>query len=206
VSEAGVLIVAAGYLAGSLPFGYWIARRAGHDVRATGSGNIGATNVARVLGRGAGLATFALDAIKGAIAPAAGFLAGAPIGWCAAAAVAAVVGHCWPVFLGFRGGKGVATLVGAFTALDPVATSASGLVFATGLGLWRMVSVASLGLAASLIVFEGLRHGWGDARTTAAAAGCLLVAVRHRANLGRVARGTEPRLGRRSETTEARHD
>jgi hypothetical protein len=117
------LVLAASYLLGSIPFSYLVARLRGVDVRTVGSGNVGATNVMRNVGKTAGLAAFALDAAKGAAAAVIAQRVGLGVGLAALAAVAAIFGHMYPVWLGFRGGKGVATGAGAFLPLAPLATA-----------------------------------------------------------------------------------
>src|SRR5215210_3474819 len=141
-----VLILIAAYLLGSIPFGYLIVRaKEGADVRETGSGGTGATNVTRRAGKKAGIITLLLDAAKGATAVmlARSLASDAfEINWCvAAAAVLAVVGHCFPVWLGFRGGKGVATGVGVFLALSPIAITGALAVFIFVVWITRYVSL-----------------------------------------------------------------
>ncbi|MEM1032626.1 MAG: glycerol-3-phosphate acyltransferase [Myxococcota bacterium] len=147
------LLVGAAYLSGAVPYGHLIARARGIDIRAVGSGNIGATNVSRALGRGWGVVVLVLDALKGAVPVGiAVWTAGAgltsPLG-VTAAGLAAVVGHCFPVWLAFRGGKGVATSLGVFLVIDPVAAAASAVVFFATYALTRTASVGSL-VAATL--------------------------------------------------------
>ena len=192
--EVGVLL--ASYLAGSIPFSYLVARRAGVDVRKVGSGNVGATNVMRSVGSAAGIVAFLLDAGKGA---AAALLAQrlAPGGLLPPlAAATAVLGHMYPVWLGFTGGKGVATGAGAFLPLAPLPTCLALLCFAATLGLLRYVSLASIAGSASLALAAFLLGAPpGVAWTAACLAGLIL--WRHRGNLQRIRAGTENRLGRR---------
>jgi len=175
--------IAGSYLAGSIPFGLFIARlAAGKDVRAIGSGNIGATNVARAAGRTAAVSTLLLDALKGFLP--AFFASKSADSWGAACGVAAVLGHCFPVWLRFRGGKGVATGLGVTLALAPIAALAGAGVWAIGFGLSRIVSVGSLAgsLAALLVAYATASRP----ALLAVAATCALVAVRHRSNLRRL--------------------
>ncbi len=188
------LVVLGGYLLGSMPFGYWIVRLfRGEDVRETGSGNIGATNVWRTFGRRLGLPVAVLDAAKG-FAPAllgallAGDLAGVLAG------AAAMLGHWRPLFLGFgRGGKMVATCGGAFLALAPV-------VGLAGAGVWLLVFVASRYASLASIVAAvclplgalALGESWPVVAFAAAAA--VAVVVLHRANIRRLRMGTENRF------------
>src|SRR5678816_4309577 len=140
-----IIIVIIAYLVGSIPFGYLIVRRKiGADIRQTGSGGTGATNVSRRAGKAAGVLTLLLDAAKGCVAV---LIAKAVTGddWMiAAAAIAALVGHIFPVWLGFRGGKGVATGVGIFVVLAPVALLGAGVVFVAIVALTRYVSLGSI--------------------------------------------------------------
>ena len=180
----------ASYLAGSVPFGLLVTRLAsGKDVRSVGSGNIGATNVARAAGRGAAIATLLLDALKGFLP--AMFAARAFVEpWAAAACgVAAVVGHCWPVWLRFRGGKGVATGLGVALALAPPAAACGAAVWVLLYKLLRISSIGSLaGVAVALLVAAVTGPRWSIAGLLAIAA---IVLVRHRANLERLLRHEE---------------
>jgi len=200
------MIRAAAYLAlafaaGSLPFGLWIGRWArGVDVRAHGSGNIGATNVLRVAGVGWGLLALALDIAKGwaavALLPHAFGLGGlAPV----AGALAATCGHVFSPLVGWRGGKGVATFIGAALGLAPAAAAVAAGGFAITLAACRYVSVGSIVMA---LIFPpaALLLAPAGSRAPVAGAGVALAALvvwRHRANLRRLARGEETKLGRR---------
>ena len=199
----GVAVVFA-YLLGAAPFGYLIARAKGVDIRERGSGNIGATNVGRVLGRGWGVLCFVLDVGKGLVptlivsrlhADEAGVsLAAVLVG------LAAIVGHNWPVYLGFRGGKGVATSCGVFLALFW-----QGVVIALGIwvvtvALTRYVSVGSMAAGVALPVCalalqEDPLGREGIALTAFAALAAVLSIVRHRANIARLLKGTEHKIG-----------
>lgn len=190
------LVLVAAYLLGSIPFSYLVARRFGvRDVREVGSGNVGATNVMRAAGKTAGVLAFALDFLKGvgAAALAARLLEGAA-GPAAAAAVA-VVGHMYPVWIGFRGGKGVATGAGAFLPLAPIAVGVALLAFPLALAVTRYVSVASLVGTATLSA-AAFAFGYPPAVAWAAVAVGALVFWKHRGNLRRIAEGRENRLGR----------
>src|SRR5919202_829462 len=153
-----VLVLICAYLLGSIPFGYLIVRaKEGADVRETGSGGTGATNVSRRAGKLAGVLTLALDALKGAAAVLlARWLAADDFGinwWVAAAAFLAVFGHCFPVWLGFRGGKGVATGVGVFLSLYPLAVACAAVIFILAVGATRYISLGSILAAATLPLF-----------------------------------------------------
>lgn len=198
------LVVIFAYLVGSIPFGYLIVRAAGGgDVRETGSGGTGATNVTRRAGRGAGILTLALDAAKGAVAVVlARYLLTEDFGvnwWVAAAAIACVAGHVFPVWLKFRGGKGVATGLGVFLSLAPLAVVCVGAVFLLVVWATRYVSLGSVTAAALLPLSVWLveRYAHGDPRAplvATAVAGGALVVVMHRANIGRLLKGTENKL------------
>lgn len=185
------------YLLGAVPVGYLVARAFGVDIRRHGSGNIGATNVLRALGKGPAALTFVGDVAKGWVAV---WLAGG-IGperwWEAAGALLAVVGSCWSAFLGFRGGKGVATALGAFLRLIPLATVPTILVWAVVVLTFRYVSLASL--SAVLCLPLGAFLLGSPVETVLASVGVvLIVLVRHRDNVLRLHAGTEPKLGQRA--------
>ncbi|MFN8095293.1 MAG: glycerol-3-phosphate 1-O-acyltransferase PlsY [Vicinamibacteria bacterium] len=189
-------VAALAYVIGSVPFSFWVARAFGvADVRRVGSGNVGATNVARSAGKGAGLVALLCDAGKGATAVAAAALVspGQPEAT-AAAAVAAVVGHMYPVWLGFEGGKGVATGLGAFAPLVPAAALASLAAFLLAAGLSRTVSIGSVAGALALPAAAYALRGPGPV-TWAAAATAALVLLRHRSNLRRILNERGPRGG-----------
>jgi glycerol-3-phosphate acyltransferase PlsY len=190
-------VVAVAYLIGSIPFSFLVARAFGvHDVRQVGSGNVGATNVLRSAGRVAGGLALLLDLGKGAAATAlAGRLApGEPV-LPAAAALSAVIGHMYPVWLRFQGGKGVATGLGAFAPLAPEAALASLVVFAAVAAASRFVSLGSVAGALALAALALARRGPGPAALAAAVTAALVV-FRHRSNLRRILGGTESRVGR----------
>ncbi len=178
--------------------GVLVARAAGGvDIRRHGSGNIGATNVLRTLGPAAGAITLIGDVVKGyAAVSLARALDPAPA-WAAAGAVLAIVGNCWPVFLGFRGGKGMATGLGAFLALAPLATAPAALVWVIVTLTFRYVSLASmLACLGFPIGVAMLGYPWPSV-AAAVLAGAIII-PRHRANIARLLQGTEPRLGERA--------
>jgi glycerol-3-phosphate acyltransferase PlsY len=191
-AAVGVLVGA--YLLGSIPFSYFIARRRGVDVRKVGSGNVGATNVMRNVGRGPGLLAFALDFLKGTAATLLALSVEREGPLPAVAAATAVVGHMYPVWLRFRGGKGVATGAGAFLPLVPAATAAALVAFGLALAITRYVSISSLVGGATLAVLAFVLCG-PSAVAFAATGTALLVLWKHRGNLARIAQGTENRLG-----------
>lgn len=195
----------ASYLLGAIPFGLLIVRLVkGIDLRTVGSGNIGATNAMRVLGKPLGLFVFLLDCFKGfaaagliapLVAPGGGEGALAPVAVALLCGAAAVVGHCFPAYLGFRGGKGVATACGALVALDPLLFLVGGLVWLATLKTTRYVGLASVLMGLSFPITAALRHP-GDATLLSGMLGlALLIVVRHRSNLARLLRGEEPKSG-----------
>jgi glycerol-3-phosphate acyltransferase PlsY len=196
------------YLVGAIPFGYLIARgMRGIDIREHGSGNIGATNVGRVLGWPFFVLVFVLDFAKGAGPVLAGWSLMTtaegipPPVW---TGLGAILGHMWPVYLGFRGGKGVATSAGVITFLAPWPALAA-------LGVWilcmlatRYVSLSSMAAAVGLCIARIVEtwpdgFSWGNWPVTVFCfAGAALVILRHRSNIGRLLRGTEPKVGRKT--------
>jgi acyl-phosphate glycerol 3-phosphate acyltransferase len=192
------LVAGLSYLIGSIPFGYLFAWKLGVDLRAVGSGNIGATNVARALGRRVGIVVFFLDALKGALP------AGIALWWFgieegALAAVAALVGHMLPIWLRFRGGKGVATGAGALAILIPLPVILGFVLWCAVFATWRIVSLASLSGAALMTVVALLQamaatDSETNKKAVVAAGAFVLVAIRHRGNIRRLYEGTENRF------------
>jgi glycerol-3-phosphate acyltransferase PlsY len=187
------LIPLASYLLGSIPFGYLLIRAAdGKDIRSLGSGNIGATNVFRTR-KLAGILTLVLDAGKGYLAvAAAGWLGGSP-GWQAAAAVFAIIGHVFTVWLRFKGGKGVATGCGAYLALAPMAMVTTLGLFLLILLLTRYISASSIG-ATAFFPFWAYLYGVPAPVLFAAALGAVLIITKHHQNIRRLLSGTENKL------------
>lgn len=184
------------YLAGSVPFAFLLTRRRGVDLRRVGSGNIGAANVLRASGVRAALTTIGLDAVKGAVAVlVADRLTGGPA-TPVAAGLASIIGHVYPVWLRFRGGKGVATAAGVFAVLTPAAVAAAGVVFVAVIWATRYVSVGSMTAAVTLAA-AAVSSGGPTAVSVGAVIAALIIIERHRGNLGRLAAGTERRLGQR---------
>jgi glycerol-3-phosphate acyltransferase PlsY len=221
-----VLVIIIAYLIGSIPFGYLIVRaKKGGDIRDTGSGGTGATNVSRSAGKTAGVVTLVLDAFKGVAAVViarmvlglSAFGVGVRMGgglwvpllnasmqsvhwWLAAAAIAVILGHIFPIWLGFRGGKGVATGVGVFLVLAPIAVALAAVVFMLIVWLTRYVSLGSIVAAATIPLFVLLQTVFirpipeSAPLMTAAIASALLIAFAHRANIRRLIRGTESKF------------
>jgi len=219
------LVIPLAYLLGSIPFGYLIVRASKRvDIRETGSGGTGATNVSRRAGKAAGVLTLVFDAFKGAAAVliakvllglptfvAQGWVwafrqdannfapAENPYWWVAAAAIAVIVGHIFPVWLGFRGGKGVATGVGVFLVLAPVAVVFAGVVFLVIVLLTRYVSLGSIVAAAAIPLIILIQNYLGPRvdfwpLMTAAVAAAALIIFAHRTNIERLIDGTETRF------------
>ncbi len=203
------LSILVGYFLGSVPFGFLAARARGLDIRQHGSGNIGATNVWRVCGWRVGLPVFLLDALKGAAAV---LLAGvfarrwpsefAPI----LGGIACIVGHSFPVWLGWKGGKGVATSLGVLIALTPLASLVLFVVWGVVFKMSRYVSLASVVVALTFPLLVGLgtglrwrffAYGWPTFGFALFASG--LVLLRHRSNIQRLLAGTENRFGAKKE-------
>ena len=193
-------LVVLGYFLGSIPFGYLLVRaRGGGDVRRLGSGNIGATNVARTSGWPVGVATLLLDVAKGFLAVwLAEHFSGGNIRFMMYAGLAAILGHVFPVWLRFSGGKGVATALGVFLAICWPATAAAVFLFLLVALFWRYVSLASISAAAALPLLVYLLYAPGHAPPTAVSVSTLLAAVvvivKHRDNIERLLAGTEPRF------------
>ena len=190
------------YLLGSIPFGYLIVRwQKGIDVRNTGSGGTGATNVMRNLGIIGFVVTFILDVGKGFVAVwLADRLSAGDARWIAASAFAAILGHCFPVWLKFHGGKGVATGVGVFLALAPLQVALVLAIFAIVLAIWRYVSLGSIvATAAFPLLVYGMKHPH-PAIVLGAAAGALTIILMHHANIQRLLRGTESKVGQKKKS------
>lgn len=203
-----VLVLAGSYLLGSIPFGYLIGRIAGIDIRNTGSGNVGATNVVRVLGKRYGYPVFVLDFVKGfgavkvsmlfATEPSSGWNSPEMLG--IIAAVFSVVGHSYSPWLKFKGGKGVATSAGALLALTPVGGLIGFAIWIVIFWLTRYVSVASItaALVLPIVVFVITRRNESaEAIFYFSICAAAVVIWRHRSNLSRLLHGTEPRFTRK---------
>ena len=208
LSIANILLVCGAYLLGSIPFGLILAKIfSGSDVRKAGSGNIGATNVARVVGPAAGILTLILDTAKGAAAVlVVARLSNESATWMMIAGFAALVGLCFPVWLKFKGGKGVATAAGVFFVLCPLALAGAVFVWALVVICWRYVSLASLSAAAVIPLFVYLlwapRHAPPLTITFGTLAASLLVIYKHRSNIQRLIKGVEPKFTSSRKTDE----
>lgn len=193
---ADLFAVLAAYLMGSIPFAQLLSKRRGIDLRRVGSGNVGATNVLRTLGVRPALLAMMLDAVKGTLAVLVAQRLTNGVAAPVMAGLASMIGHVYPVWLRFRGGKGVATAAGAFAVLAPVAAAVAAGAFLLTVALTRFISVGSMVAALTLA-------GWAiasDAPTIVgigAAIGAALVLIGHRANVVRLVAGTERRVGQR---------
>jgi glycerol-3-phosphate acyltransferase PlsY len=197
----GALTPFLAYLLGSIPFGYLIVRwQKGVDVRNTGSGSTGATNVMRNLGIIGFVATFILDVGKGIVAVLlASRLTSGDARWIAASSVAAILGHCFPVWLKFRGGKGVATGVGVFLALAPLQVAVVLAIFAIIVAIGRYISLGSIvATAAFPLVVYFMKHPPLPIVLGAAGSALIIIAM-HRANIYRLLNGTENKVGKKNE-------
>ena len=191
-----ILAVTFGYLIGSVPFAFLLARRRGIDLRRVGSLNVGAANVLRTSGVPYAVAAMCLDAAKGAVAVLVAQKLTAGPATPVAAGIASVIGHIYPAWLRFRGGKGVATAAGVFLVLAPMAVAIAAGVFALAVSVTRYISVGSMASAITLAVVASAPDP-----SAPLAVGAILTAViilhRHRGNLGRLVAGTERRVGER---------
>ena len=202
-----LLFVLIAYLLGAIPFGYLLVRfvfTEGEDIREVGSGGIGATNVTRRAGRTAGLLTYVFDVLKGVLAVVLmRQVADDDYLWIGAAAVAAIIGHIFPVFLKFRGGKGVATGVGVYLALAPYSVLATLVLWLLIVYLWRYVSLGSIIATAAVPLWTLLFYGWLTPHPHIVALlvigllGCALIVAKHSENISRLLNGTENKIGQR---------
>ena len=190
------LAVLLAYLVGSVPFAFLLARRHGVDLRRAGSGNVGATNVLRTSGVPSAVVAMSLDAVKGAVAVIVAQRltteAVAPV----AAGLASILGHIYPVWLRFRGGKGVATSAGVFAVLAPAALGIASAVFLVAVWLTRYISVGSLAAAITLTAVASASELPG-AVIVGAFIAALIIGHRHKENVARIRAGTERRIGQR---------
>jgi glycerol-3-phosphate acyltransferase PlsY len=203
-----VLLVGS-YLLGSIPFGYLAGRLVGIDIREAGSGNVGATNVVRVLGKRYGYPVFALDVLKGfgavkiamLTAPGRSPAWNSPEIFGILAAMSSVLGHLYPPWLTFKGGKGVATSAGALLALTPVATLIGVVIWIIVFWLTRYVSLASITAAVviPIVILVVNSHDQNKGKPLFYSSACVAAVIiwRHRSNLSRLIRGTEPRFTRK---------
>ncbi len=190
-----IIAVTFGYLAGSVPFAFLLARRRGVDLRRRGSGNVGAANVLRTSGVPNAVVAMCLDAAKGALAVLVAQRLSGGLAVPVAGGLAAVIGHVYPAWIGFRGGKGVATAAGVFVVLAPIAVAIAGVVFALVTWATRYISVGSTAAAVTLAVTAAADAS--AAVAVGAAVAAVIILHRHRGNFGRLLAGTEHRVGER---------
>ncbi len=188
------LVFILSFLFGSIPFGYLIGKIKGIDVREHGSGNIGATNVSRVLGKKYGLLVLFLDSLKGALAVLISKLLGLPVEYQVLAGISAIAGHCFSPWLGFKGGKGVATALGAFLLISPLTTLVSFLIFLTVLILTRYVSLSSITAALSYPLLYKLFEKPSPLSFIFVTLGAFLIVLKHHSNIGRLLKGQEKKF------------
>jgi len=188
------LLIPAAYLLGSVPFGIIFARICGGtDPRAVGSGNIGATNVRRAAGKGAAALTLIMDILKGALPVFAAISLGLPYAYVATIGLAAFLGHLYPIFLGFRGGKGVATACGVLFVISPLATVLAIVVFVLVVAISRFVSLGSMLAALSMPIFLYTLFG-ASVYTMLGVLIAIFITIKHRGNIKRLLAGEENRI------------
>ena len=185
-----ILLIIGAYLLGSVPTGLLLAKALGVNIRESGSGNIGATNVYRTVGRKLGIITLIGDCLKGLIPVLLAKSLGLPDVWVAAIGLAALLGHVFTIFLGFKGGKGVATALGVFLGTSPLSVLVALVVFAAVLYTWRYVSLASIVAAALIPVMVWLIDGKQELLVMALAIAAVVI-FRHQENIIRLRAGTE---------------
>jgi glycerol-3-phosphate acyltransferase PlsY len=190
------LCLPAGFLLGAVPFGYLVARAKGVDIFAVGSGNIGATNVMRTLGKGPGMLVFLLDVLKGFVPSVAVRLMDGPQELAFAAGMCAVLGHSFSPFLKFKGGKGIATGLGMLLGSTPLVAASAFATFFLVMALTLVVSISSVTAGFSVSVF-GLLLGDSIGLVVAYGALGIYILVRHKANMKRLKEGTEPKFGQK---------
>lgn len=194
MEETVAVLVA--YLVGSVPFAFLLARRRGVDLRCVGSGNVGATNVLRTTGVPHAVLAMSLDVIKGALAVIVAQRMTSGPATPVAAGLASIIGHIYPVWLGFRGGKGVATAAGVFAVLTPMALGVASVVFLAAVWISRYISVGSLASAVTLAIVAAATEPSAPGIVGAFIA-MLIIGHRHRDNVKRLVAGTERRIGER---------
>jgi glycerol-3-phosphate acyltransferase PlsY len=192
------LLLVGSYLLGSLPFGLWIAWKwKGVDIRTVGSGNIGSTNVGRICGPVAGAVVLILDALKGLVPPLVGHALHLGPQWIVLAALLAVIGHNYSMFLGFKGGKGIATSAGALYGIAWQVGLGACTTFGLVVLVFRYVSLGSIAAALSLPPLMWIFYPGDYYRLGFGIFACVMALYKHRANIQRLRAGTEPKFGRK---------
>lgn len=202
-----IVFVLIAYLLGAIPFGYLLVKfvfTSGEDIRDVGSGGIGATNVTRRAGKAAGILTYLLDVLKGVVAVLLmRQVANDDYFWIGAAAIAAIIGHILPVFLKFRGGKGVAVGVGVYLAIAPLSVLSTLVLWGLIVYIWRYVSLGSILATAAVPLWTLLYYGWLMPHEhllgliLVGVFGCALIVAKHHENISRLLNGTENKIGQR---------
>jgi acyl phosphate:glycerol-3-phosphate acyltransferase len=202
-----IIFVFIAYLLGAIPFGYLLVKfvfTSGEDIRDVGSGGIGATNVTRRAGKVAGVLTYLLDVAKGVLAVILmRQVANDDFFWIGTAAVAAIIGHIVPVFLKFRGGKGVAVGVGVYLAIAPLSVLSTLVLWGLIVYIWRYVSLGSILATAAVPLWTLLYYGWLTRHehllglVLVGVLGCALIVAKHHENIVRLIKGTENKIGQR---------
>ena len=190
-----IFFVISCYIVGSVPFGYIAGKLRGIDIRTQGSGNIGSTNVSRVLGRKTGIAVQILDIAKGILPVLVGKYLGLSPSWLVTGGLIAICGHNWTIFLGFKGGKGVNTSLGVALGLMPLNASLCFVVWIIAVLIWKYISLGSV-LAAITFPILAFVYNYPLIYKIMAVIVALFIVVRHRANIKRIIDGTEPKIGK----------
>jgi acyl phosphate:glycerol-3-phosphate acyltransferase len=191
-----IALILGGYIIGSIPFGYIAGKMRGIDIRKTGSGNIGSTNVSRVLGKKTGRIVQVMDIAKGAAPILIGHILKVDISIIVIAGLAAICGHNWTIFLGFKGGKGVNTSLGVALGLMPIPAIACFFIWTVVMLIWKYVSLASItaSIAFPVIVISSGKYPLIINILSVVVAGFIV--IRHRSNIKRLLAGTEPKIGK----------
>ena len=185
-----IMLTVAAYLLGSVPTGLLLAKAAGVDIRSSGSGNIGATNVYRTLGRGVGVLTLVGDCLKGLVPVLAAKYFGMTDTWIAVIGLAAFLGHVYTVFLGFKGGKGVATALGVFLGISPLSVGGALLIFVAVVWKWRYISLGSITAAAAMPGFVAVADSRPELVIMTVVVAAFVI-LKHKENIKRLREGTE---------------
>ena len=197
-----IILIIASYLLGAIPTGVILAKAfAGRDIRQEGSGNIGATNVTRVLGKKVGALTLVGDLLKGFIPVWAGYHLVSSLEVVCLMGLAAFLGHLFPIYLGFKGGKGVATALGVFLYLSPIVILIEVIIFAFVVGIWKYVSLGSI-IAAAAMPLLLLMIAFPKPIVLLSIVFAILIIIKHRSNIQRLLSGTESKVGKKNKATE----
>jgi glycerol-3-phosphate acyltransferase PlsY len=197
-----LLLIIASYFIGAVPTGVILAKAfSGRDIRQEGSGNIGATNVTRVLGKKVGALTLAGDLLKGFIPVWAGYHLISSLEVVCLMGLAAFLGHLFPIYLGFKGGKGVATALGVFLYLSPIVILIEVIIFAFVVGIWKYVSLGSI-IAAAAMPLLLMMIAFPKPIVLLSIVFAILIIIKHRSNIQRLLSGTESKVGKKNKATE----